>query len=100
MLLDETEFDVAVVGGGASGALVAAHFRRAGGPRQRLALIETGRRFRGVAYGTTFPGHLLNVPASRMSAFPDEPGHFAAWLSRRVRNAEPGTFAPRMLYTS
>ena len=98
MLLDEREFDVAVIGGGASGALVAAHFKRAGGPQQRLALIEARSRCRGVAYGSGFLGHLLNVPASRMSAFADEPGHFAAWLSARVPDAGPATFAPRTLY--
>ena len=32
---------------------------------------------RGVAYSTTEPAHLLNVPAETMSAWPDEPGHFA-----------------------
>lgn len=35
---------------------------------------------RGVAYSTTEPAHLLNVPSAKMSAWPDQPDHFARWL--------------------
>lgn len=99
MQLDEREFDVAVVGGGASGTLLAAHFKHAGAFTQSLALIEaSGRPCRGVAYGTTQPAHLLNVAASNMSAFQNEPGHFVAWLAGVMEGAEPASYAPRVLY--
>jgi uncharacterized NAD(P)/FAD-binding protein YdhS len=99
MQLDEREFDVAVVGGGASGTLLAAHFKRAGAFSQSLALIEaSGRPCRGVAYGTTQPAHLLNVAASNMSAFQSQPGHFVAWLAGVMDGAEPASYAPRVLY--
>jgi len=46
---------VAIVGGGASGTLLAAQLLRAGGTR--VVLIERGARLgRGVAYGTRFAG--------------------------------------------
>ncbi|HET9354648.1 MAG TPA: FAD/NAD(P)-binding protein, partial [Sphingomicrobium sp.] len=50
-------------------------------------------RGRGIAYGTRDPAHLLNVPAGRMSAWPDEPQDFADALA-----AEPGLFAERGAY--
>jgi uncharacterized NAD(P)/FAD-binding protein YdhS len=91
-------FDVAVIGGGASGALVAVHFRRLAS-HGKLALIEAGARAaRGLAYGTPYGAHLLNVPAGRMSAIPDEPEHFLRWLCERVPDAQASTFAPRALY--
>jgi uncharacterized NAD(P)/FAD-binding protein YdhS len=37
----------------------------------------SGRLGKGVAYSTTEPAHLLNVPAEVMSAWPDDPDHFA-----------------------
>ena len=57
---------VAIAGGGAGGALLAAHLLRSG--EVRVALIERDARLgRGVAYGTNFPGHLMNVPAASLS---------------------------------
>jgi uncharacterized NAD(P)/FAD-binding protein YdhS len=91
-------FDVAVIGAGASGALVAVHFRRAA-PSGRLALIDAGARAaRGLAYGTPYGAHLLNVPAARMSALADDPEHFLRWLQSRMADATGTTFAPRPLY--
>ncbi len=48
---------------------------------------------RGIAYGTGDPAHLLNVPAGRMSAWPDAPGDFADAVS-----VEPERFAERRAY--
>jgi len=85
----------AVIGGGLSGALQAIHLLREGA--RRVLLIErAGVPGRGVAYGTDRPEHLLNVPARRMSAFPDEPDHFVRWYAARGGTAED--FAPRMLF--
>jgi uncharacterized NAD(P)/FAD-binding protein YdhS len=86
---------VAIVGGGASGALQALHLLRAGA--SRVTLIERERApGRGVAYSTGRPEHLLNVPARRMSAFPDDCGHFTRWFEARGGGADD--FAPRRLY--
>jgi uncharacterized NAD(P)/FAD-binding protein YdhS len=53
----------------------------------------------GLAYSTAFDGHLLNVPAGKMSALPKQPGHFLAWLrNRQWPGADAESFAPRKLY--
>ena len=84
--------DIAIIGGGFSGTAVAAQLlRQAKGPL-RIAWIEKNAEIgRGVAYGTRSPWHLLNVPAGRMSAMPDQPGHFLEWLRAR---AEPKARLP------
>ena len=66
---------VAIVGGGASGTILAAQLARRG---IASALIDgSGRAGKGVAYSTTEPAHLLNVRAEGMSAWAGEPDHFA-----------------------
>lgn len=89
---------VAIVGGGAAGVLAAAHLRRSK-PEIQITLIDaSGRPGTGAAYGTNDPAHLLNVPAHRMSAWPDDPDHFCRWLDERaVTPAE--SFAPRLAYS-
>ncbi len=86
--------DVAIVGGGASGTLVAVQLlRQARGP-WRIALVErSGALARGLAYGPAESCHLLNVPAAGMSALPEDPGHFVRWSG-----AAPDAFVPRAVY--
>jgi uncharacterized NAD(P)/FAD-binding protein YdhS len=101
-LVDTRDFrpTVAIVGAGASGTLLAAQLLRAGGAR--VVLIERGASIgRGVAYGTSFAGHLLNVPAASMSGLPDDPDHFLRFLREQHDPAtEPTTFVPRMVFGS
>jgi uncharacterized NAD(P)/FAD-binding protein YdhS len=91
---------VVVVGGGCSGTLVAKEIIARWGDQACEVLVvdpaETPGR--GVAYATSCPSHLLNVPAEQMSAHPDRPGHFAAWAHRRDAGVDNDSFAPRMLY--
>ena len=90
--------EIAIVGGGCSGALVAAQILRSGFSG-RIAIIETRLRLgHGLAYSTPFEQHLLNVPTRNMSAFPDEPAHFVEWLRARWPGAVPDAFAPRKMY--
>ena len=71
--------NVAVVGGGFSGALLAVQLiRRA--PNLPVAVVDKGAaQGHGLAYGTNYSCHLLNVPAGNMSALPEEPDHFLHW---------------------
>ncbi|ACJ01391.1 FAD/NAD(P)-binding protein [Rhodospirillum centenum] len=90
---------VAIVGAGASGALTALHLlSEPDGPR--LFLIERREGFGpGTAYSTGNPEHLLNVRAGNMSAFPDRPGHFLAWMAEKGPGpVGPGDFVPRGVY--
>lgn len=92
---------VVIIGAGFSGTLTAAHLARAAsqGAPLRTTIVERGARFaRGVAYGTPHGACLLNVPAGRMSAFPDDPEHFLRWLRARNPNATGGAFPPRVTY--
>ncbi|GAA3054760.1 FAD/NAD(P)-binding protein [Pseudonocardia yunnanensis] len=92
---------VAIVGGGASGTLSALHLlRTSNDPDLRITLFEpdTPRRHLGVAYGTTDPRHLLNLRAQTMSAYPDEPDHFANWAQHTGHGQTPTDFLPRMAY--
>jgi uncharacterized NAD(P)/FAD-binding protein YdhS len=91
---------VAVIGGGASGTLVAAHIVREAGTRRlplSVALIDRhGRHARGQAYSTIHPEHLLNSPADTMSAFGDDPGHLLRWANERKITYDG--FLPRSSY--
>ncbi len=91
---------VAIVGGGASGTLVAIYLLRAAAARHqqlRVALIDRhGRHGLGQAYSTSHPAHLLNSPAGTMSALVDDPSHLVRWA---VEAGWPGDgFLPRSAY--
>lgn len=64
---------ITVIGGGASGTLLAINLlRNAAGRPIEVNLVERQPKIgRGVAFGTVYDTHLLNVPAGRMGAFPD-----------------------------
>jgi uncharacterized NAD(P)/FAD-binding protein YdhS len=90
---------IAIVGGGASGSLMTAHLLRLT-EHVRLTVVEQRAQLgRGLAYGTQSDSHLLNVRASNMSAFPDDPDHFWRWL-RGPGQTGGGRFcfAPRAAY--
>ena len=92
---------IVIVGGGASGVLLAAQLLKADNPALRVVIVEKSGVFgRGLAYSATLDDHLLNVGAHGMSAFPEEPDHFRQWLIARGVALEPDSlwFAPRRLY--
>jgi uncharacterized NAD(P)/FAD-binding protein YdhS/predicted metal-dependent enzyme (double-stranded beta helix superfamily) len=93
---------IVVVGGGFSGSMTAAQIlRRAGsnGVAVRVFVVERqGAVGEGLAYATSDLAHLLNVPAGKMSAWPDRPDDFLQWVSRRYRPAAAGEFLPRRWY--
>lgn len=101
-----TQPTIAIVGGGASGAVLALQILEQSPGGVSLLLFEAeGPLGRGLAYGTEDTAHLLNVPAGRMSVWPSRPDDFVAWLTAR-RWYDPETpelalkdsFVPRYLY--
>lgn len=108
----------AIIGAGFGGTMTCAHLLRLLAEMQREAgaggtggaggsgdepfnifLIEKSGRFTaGTAYATTSQAHLLNVPAGRMSAMPDDPDHFLRWARQQDPRVGGGTFVPRPQY--
>jgi uncharacterized NAD(P)/FAD-binding protein YdhS len=96
---------VAVIGAGFSGTMVALHLAATLPPDRGVLLFERDAFASGTAYATTNAGHLLNVRAANMSAFPDRPAHFEHWLAQRrdhaaadIRDTAAGAFVSRRLY--
>ncbi len=91
---------VLVVGGGFSGSMTAAQLlRQSVGLPLRVILAERrGAVGEGVAYGARDACLRLNVPAGRMSAWPDEPDDFVRWASRAYGPVRPDEFLPRQWY--
>jgi len=87
--------DVAIVGGGFSGVMVAAHLAGHLDDGLAVSLFEPDALGRGAAYGTRHPEHLLNTRAGAMSAFEGEPDHFVRWLGSR---GAADRFVSRQLY--
>ncbi|MDB6095276.1 MAG: FAD-dependent oxidoreductase [Verrucomicrobia bacterium] len=105
MNASDSERRIAVIGGGCSGVLVAIQLLRQAQAPTRVLLFERMTDVgRGVAYGTENHEHLLNVPASRMGAFPDDIGHFQRWVTERgstpgfPATVAPGDFLPRWIF--
>ncbi|AZE16874.1 hypothetical protein C4K09_2413 [Pseudomonas chlororaphis subsp. aureofaciens] len=73
--------DVLIVGGGLSGALLAAQLLRLPGRRQVLVIEPRSELGRGEAYSAVELGHTLNGNAARMSVDPDNADDLTQWLS-------------------
>lgn len=92
---------VTIIGGGASGVLLAAHLLRDPETDIRVTLIERRGEFgQGLAYSASQRDHKVNVPARGMSAFADDPEHFWRWLQTKGYPSARGSwvFVPRRLY--
>jgi uncharacterized NAD(P)/FAD-binding protein YdhS len=93
---------VAIVGGGFSGAMVAVQLvckaARSGMPMHLVMLDRQTSIAEGAAYRTPDARHLLNVPASGMSAWPDRADDFLEWARQRDPSVAPYSFVPRRTY--
>jgi uncharacterized NAD(P)/FAD-binding protein YdhS len=95
---------IIIVGGGASGVVMAAHLLKSANPDLRVTLIEKRPHFgQGIAYSTLLSAHVLNVSAAGMSAYADDPANFWRWLQGRGlvdQEQTPQTpfYAPRSIY--
>jgi uncharacterized NAD(P)/FAD-binding protein YdhS len=93
---------IAIIGGGFTGTMTLANLLRFGNQTElplHIVLIDRQPAFgEGIAYRTNDPRHLLNVPTARMSAWPDRPDDFLAFVRSKDPSANPGDFQPRKTY--
>ncbi|MBV9761814.1 MAG: FAD/NAD(P)-binding protein [Acidobacteriaceae bacterium] len=93
---------IAIIGGGVTGVMTMANLLRfAGENRTPLRVVLFDRQpaiGEGIAYRTNDGRHLLNVPASRMSAWPDKPEDFLAFARSKDHSTGEGDFLPRKIY--
>jgi uncharacterized NAD(P)/FAD-binding protein YdhS len=90
---------IAIIGSGFCGTALAIQLLRSAKGPLRLSLINrSGRLARGLAYGTRSASHILNVPAERMSLFPERPADFLEFARKQMPEAKPGDFLPRRFY--
>nr|WP_168355656.1 FAD/NAD(P)-binding protein [Stenotrophomonas maltophilia] len=99
--------DLAIVGGGAAGVLVALHALRSATGAAQIVLFEPASVLaQGIAYATAWPDHLLNVPVGRMSGLPDAADDFLAYLLQIEafpaldRDALAAAYVPRRMYAA
>lgn len=91
---------IVIIGGGWSGTLTAIQLLEKS-KTLSVKIINSGQPLGlGVAYSTTEEEHLLNVPAGKMSPFPNNPTHFIDWLVKNGHSAKnlEGQFIPRLVY--
>ena len=85
---------MAIIGAGFSGTMAAVQLARRG---IDAMLIGRGPQMgRGAAYSTDDPAHLLNIPAAKMSAWPDRPDDFVAAIE--AEGLGPEDYVQRMLF--
>jgi uncharacterized NAD(P)/FAD-binding protein YdhS len=73
--------DVLIIGGGLSGAMLAAQLLRLPGQREVLIVEPRSELGRGEAYSAVELGHTLNGNAARMSVDPDNADDLTQWLT-------------------
>ena len=72
---------IVVIGGGFSGAFCAAELAEKSPAPVAITVVEPRPVLgAGVAYSATDPSHRVNVPAARMTIFPDNPADFDHWV--------------------
>jgi uncharacterized NAD(P)/FAD-binding protein YdhS len=90
---DAVTIDIAIVGAGTSGAILAIHLAAAP-MRGPIALIDDGGHWgKGLAYGRCSPDHLLNVPVARLDI--GAPPSFADWLGPDIAR---DAYVPRAVF--
>lgn len=90
-----------IIGGGASGVLIASQLLRDPDPDLRVTVLERQGQFgQGLAYSARHRDHRVNVPSRGMSAYPDDPEHFWRWLQQKFAGKYDNSwvFVARRLY--
>ncbi len=99
-LLGES-FEIAIIGGGYTGAVLALHLLRRVSAGTRIAIIEPRADVgSGVAYATPDEQHRINVPADRMGVSAAPQDRFDIWLKTQhpelIGDSDPErTYVPR-----
>lgn len=91
---------ILIIGAGFSGVATTIHLltRHGDKPLSLMLINRHGSMGRGVAYGTQSPSHLLNVPAGRMSLFPDREDDFLDFAHAKDNLVTASSFVPRSHY--
>jgi len=93
---------IAILGGGFTGTMTFANLLRFGSEVPspfHVVMIDRQPAFgEGIAYRTNDSRHLLNVPAGRMSAWPDRPDDFMHFAQAWEPAVKSGDFLPRRIY--
>ena len=98
---------IVIIGGGFSGAALAAYLLRSGSWDLKVVIVEPRAKLGGgIAHDDAAPNHILNVTADRMSLWSDQPFSFLDWS--RLNGAKLGwpkagaardqTYLPRQLF--
>lgn len=96
---NELSKTIAIIGGGVSGTLTALHLFWQKTSAQVILIDQRPDLGLGLAYSTPSLRHLLNVPAGKISALPDQPNHFLNWLRKNHdASVTENTFAPRAIF--
>jgi uncharacterized NAD(P)/FAD-binding protein YdhS/predicted metal-dependent enzyme (double-stranded beta helix superfamily) len=93
---------IAIIGGGFTGTMTLANLlRHCPEPAAPLHIVLIDRQpavGEGIAYRTNDSRHLLNVPAGKMSAWPDRPDDFLNFARKGDSSVKAGDFLPRKIY--
>jgi uncharacterized NAD(P)/FAD-binding protein YdhS len=91
--------EIAIIGAGLSGRLLALNLMRQASAAVRIRMIDRGDAgYMGPAFSDQADYLLLNVPAGRMGAFSEDPEHFLKWARLRGVHADTFDYLPRKLY--
>lgn len=93
--------DIAIIGGGLSGTLLAHYLLQEDAYPLTIYLFEKDyhQLSRGIAYRASTEGQLLNVPANRMSLHSHKPDEFYQWLLSNVsKEILPDEFVQRSYF--
>jgi uncharacterized NAD(P)/FAD-binding protein YdhS len=90
---------IAIIGAGLSGRLLALNLIRLASSEDSILLVDRGdQQYMGPAYSGEDDYLLLNVPAERMGATSKDPEHFLKWAQEQGVPTGKGDFLSRRLY--
>ena len=90
---------IAIIGAGFSGVMTAVNILNQNNKNIKILLIDKNNTVaKGLAYGIEDHNLLLNVPASNMSAFANEPAHFLNYCKELNPSINKTSFVQRKIY--